>query len=115
MLTVTVDCVGSGNSKTCSPLSSLYSVMPSTVRPFVARASMRGASALAAASCACATPDSRIDRAADESIRSARIARPIEPTTPKLAPAAVFFVHGGWPPFWHTDAKSPDGALIHQM
>ena len=40
MLTVTVDCVASGNSRTCSPLGSRYSVMPSTVRTLVARASV---------------------------------------------------------------------------
>ena len=34
--TVTVDCVGSGNSRICKPFGSVYSVMPSTLRTFVA-------------------------------------------------------------------------------
>ena len=34
MFTVTVGCDGSGKSSTCRPLSSWYSVMPSTVAIF---------------------------------------------------------------------------------
>src|SRR5215468_496967 len=50
MLTVTVDCVGSGNRRTWRPLSSLYSVIPSTVRTFVAFA-RTGAGGGASATC----------------------------------------------------------------
>src|SRR5215212_5005499 len=42
MFTVTVDCVGSGNTSTWRPLSSRYSVMPSTVRTLVAFARTGG-------------------------------------------------------------------------
>src|SRR6476469_8246737 len=49
MLTVTVDCVGSGNSSTLSPLESLYSVMPSTLRTLVAFACAAGAPGFCAA------------------------------------------------------------------
>src|SRR5438067_13940079 len=52
MLTVTVDCDWSGNSSTWSPLSSLYSVMPSTERTFTAFGGAFAGGALAAGAAA---------------------------------------------------------------
>src|SRR5262245_26203333 len=87
MFTVSVDCVGSGNSSTWRPLSSWYSVMPSTVRIFFAGAAFTGAGA--AAGSALATTGAGLGAGAGEAgpeWSGADSLRPAGPTGSGFAP-----------------------------